>query len=112
MATLAYAEVTTSRWRRRPGWRSTCLSGPSTSDDGFDDPDADLAPEPWAYGPTSPWERWHRALDRVPATAVERVCYLPDRPAGWAAVRDVADGQGVGLAWDLDVFPHLWLWSR
>ncbi len=40
------------------------------------------------------------------------MCYLPDRPAGWAAVRDPATGRGVGLAWDLEAFPHLWLWQQ
>jgi len=52
------------------------------------------------------------SLDRVPAPPVGRVCVLPDRPAGWAGLRDPESGHGVGLAWDVEAFPHLWLWQQ
>ncbi len=42
----------------------------------------------------------------------ERLMYLSgfggDR--GWAAIRGVADGLGVALAWDAETFPHAWFW--
>ena len=74
--------VTTRRSRRRRGCGSTCLSGRSTSTMGSTTRTptslrarAGMWPEvALRNGGTS-------ALDRVPATAVERVCYLPDRPA-------------------------------
>ena len=96
-----------------PGTRIDLPAGPLHVDGALDAPDADL--EPGAVG-TWPDARLRRggvaALDRVPDAVVERVCYLPDRPAGWAAVRDPETGRGVGLAWDLDAFPHLWLWEQ
>ncbi|HEV8401819.1 MAG TPA: hypothetical protein VGQ31_02155, partial [Candidatus Limnocylindrales bacterium] len=79
----------------------------------FDDPDADLEP-----GAVTTWPATNlrggvaTTLDRVPDGPVERVCSLPDRPAGWAAIRDPAIGRGVSLAWDLRAFPHLWLWEQ
>lgn len=110
---LAYA------WGHHPalavtaGTRLDLPAGPVHVDDAFDDPDADLAP-----GASGPWPQaatrdgGTASLDRIPEAAVERVCYLPDRPAGWAAVRDPGTGRGVGLAWDLGAFPHLWLWQQ
>ena len=50
-------------------------------------------------------------LDLVPSSRpLESVHYLPDRPAGWAALRGVETG--VGLAWDVRDFPHVWLWRE
>jgi galactose mutarotase-like enzyme len=93
-----------------PGMWIDLPAGPVHVDEAFDDPDADLASGMWPEvtlrsGGTA-------ALDRIPEAAVERVCYLPDRPAGWAAVRDPETGRGVGLAWDVEAFPHLWLWEQ
>lgn len=42
---------------------------------------------------------------------LERLVYLPDLAAGWAAVRDPGRGVGAGIAWDLATFPHMWLWQ-
>ena len=96
-----------------PGMRIDLPVGPVHVDDAFDDPDADLAPGAIGRWPGAVLRRGGvAALDRVPDTAVERVCYLPDRPAGWAAVRDPGTGRGVGLAWDVEAFPHLWLWEQ
>jgi hypothetical protein len=54
---------------------------------------------------------WPHGLDTVPACRpLESVHYLPDRPAGWAALR--RPHIGAALAWDLDDFPHLWLWRE
>jgi galactose mutarotase-like enzyme len=96
-----------------PGTRIDLPVGPVHVDEAFDDPDADLAP-----GASGTWPQVASrtggpvALDLIPDYAVERICYLPDRPAGWAAVREPASGRGVALAWDIRAFPHLWLWQQ
>lgn len=50
-------------------------------------------------------------LATVPDGVVQRICYLPDRPEGWVALRHPVSGRGVAMAWDLAAFPHLWLWQ-
>ena len=88
-------------------------AGPVHVDEAFDDPDADLEPGTSGIWPEAALRGGGTtALDRIPEAAVERVCYLPDRPAGWAAVRDPGTGRGVALAWDVEAFPHLWLWEQ
>jgi hypothetical protein len=50
-------------------------------------------------------------LDEIPVTSpLQGVHHLPDRPTGWAALR--RPHVGVGLAWDLNDFPHMWLWHE
>jgi hypothetical protein len=96
-----------------PGTLIDLPAGPVHVDDAFEDPDADLEPgavSTWPY--TILCDGRGTSLARVPAGPVERVCSLPDRPEGWAAVRDPGIGRGVGLAWDLEAFPHLWLWEQ
>jgi galactose mutarotase-like enzyme len=51
-------------------------------------------------------------LDRLPDPPTERVFMLPERPAGWAALRDPETRTGVGVGWDVGAFPHLWLWQE
>ncbi len=54
---------------------------------------------------------WPNGLGTVPADRpLESVHYLPDRPAGWAALRRAH--VGVALVWDLDAFPHMWMWRE
>lgn len=48
----------------------------------------------------------------VPPTPRERVVYLAGLAAGWAAMRHPDAGLGVALGWDLDTFPHAWLWTE
>jgi hypothetical protein len=50
-------------------------------------------------------------LSVIPAAPVERLCYLPERPAGWAAIRNL-EVPGVALAWDVAAFPHVWFWQQ
>jgi hypothetical protein len=96
-----------------PGMRIDLPAGPLHVDAGLDEPDADLEPGAVGTWPEAALRKGGMAaMDRVPDAVVERVCYLPDRPAGWAAVREPATGHGVGLAWDLEAFPHLWLWEQ
>jgi hypothetical protein len=42
----------------------------------------------------------------------ERMAALRDLPHGWAALRNVATGQGLAMAWDVDWFPHMWMWHE
>lgn len=51
-------------------------------------------------------------LDEVPDASVERLCYLPDLASGWGALRDTSAGRGVAIAWDVETFPHAWLWQN
>jgi hypothetical protein len=71
--------------------------------------------EPEADGPPAGcWPRLTATgedLAEIDGRPVERLLYLPQRPAGWAALREPARG-GVALAWDLATFPHLWLWQE
>lgn len=82
-----------------PGDRIDLPGGPVVDRDG-----ETPAPSPWPGGDAV-------GLDEVPTTRpLESVHYLPDRPAGWAALR--RPGVGVALAWELDDFPHMWLWRE
>ena len=42
----------------------------------------------------------------------ERMAYLSGFGAGggWVAIRGVAAGLGVAMAWDVATFPHAWFW--
>lgn len=51
-------------------------------------------------------------LRTVPSSPCERVVYLTDLAAGWAALRRTSDGYGVAMAWDRTTFPHAWLWTE
>ena len=50
-------------------------------------------------------------LDRVGSGPVERLAYLTnmgDQP--FAAIRDGSGGEGMGMAWDADMFRSAWFW--
>jgi galactose mutarotase-like enzyme len=49
-------------------------------------------------------------LSVVPDHAVERLCYLHDRPEGWVAM--TYGDQLLGLSWDIEAFPHMWMWQE
>ena len=49
-------------------------------------------------------------LSVVPEADIERLCYLHDRPEGWAAMQH--GKKVIGLSWDLEAFPHLWFWQE
>lgn len=96
-----------------PGVRIDLPLGPLHVDEAFDHPDNDLEPGTAGMWPEVRLRRGGTTrLDRIAEGVVERVCSLPDRPAGWAAVRDPTTGRGVALAWDILAFPHLWLWTQ
>jgi galactose mutarotase-like enzyme len=110
---VAYAWGHHPAFAAAPGTRIDLPPGPVHIDENAHDPEVDLLPGaagrwPWVAGRTG----GNAALDRIPEPPVERVCYLPDRRAGWAALRDLQSGRGVGVAWDVDAYPHLWLWEN
>lgn len=51
-------------------------------------------------------------LSVIPAAPCQRLCFIEEMTAGWAAIRNPAIGLGAGLAWDLADFPVLWLWQE
>lgn len=77
------------------------------------EPHHDLMPGASGRWPDAPAREGGTArVDKVPSSAVERLCYLPDLSSGWAALRDTATGCGVAVAWDKETFPHAWLWQE
>lgn len=73
----------------------------------------DLRPGSHARWPYAPGKNGTTVdLRLVPDSPRERVVYLTDLSAGWAAVRHVEQGIGVALAWDLGTFPYAWLWTE
>jgi galactose mutarotase-like enzyme len=48
-------------------------------------------------------------LRTVPLSRTQEVFYVSNG-AGWAAIRRPDAGIGVVMAWDVRVFPHVWLW--
>ena len=49
-------------------------------------------------------------LSVVPTKNAERLCYLHDRPEGWAAMQH--GKKVIGISWDVEAFPHLWFWQE
>ena len=97
----------------RPGARLDLAGGVARVPSDYDPPGNDLRPGGSGRWPFVPGKRdGDTDLRLGPDGRCERVVYLTDVPAGWAALRHPADGIGVGLAWDLDTFPHLWLWTE
>jgi hypothetical protein len=110
---LAYVWGHHPAFEAAPGTMIDLPPGVVSVDADFAEPEADLLPGAAGAWPTV-MDRSGRDVDLsvVPPGPVERVCYLPDRPAGWAALRGPAGGQGVAMAWDIVAFPHLWLWEQ
>jgi hypothetical protein len=51
-------------------------------------------------------DRW--SLERPRA----RFCCVADLPDGRFEVRQASTGEGLAVAWDVDVLPHLWMWHE
>ncbi len=80
--------------------------------------------EPATPGPLAlPGGRWphldradggHEDLSTLPGEQQVRLAYLPDAAEGWVALRPPAgdDRPAIGISWDLETFPHLWLWLQ
>ena len=78
---------------------------------GYDVAHADLAPGDYQW-PTADARSGSKIdLRTVPGGPVERVVYLPDVTSGWAALRR-PDGVGVAMAWDAQVYRHVWVWTE
>ncbi len=94
-------------WGEHPAF----LAGPG---DRIDLPAGPIVDRDDATGTVSSWPcdaGGEPGLDVAPDTRpLESVHYLPDRPAGWAALRCPA--VGVALVWETDDFPHMWLWRE
>ncbi|BCW54352.1 MULTISPECIES: hypothetical protein [unclassified Arthrobacter] len=63
---------------------------------------------PRLSGQDGTWED----LSRSPGEQTERLVYLQDLPEGWAALRHPDAGSpSIAMAWDVNAYPHLWLWT-
>jgi hypothetical protein len=45
-----------------------------------------------------------------PDAGFSELIYLKELAAGWYAVLDAKEKIGIGLSWDLNIFPYLWFW--
>jgi galactose mutarotase-like enzyme len=80
----------------------------------FLDEDGDIEPGATGHWPSLPG-RDGRAVDlRSPILPrrAHRLIWVPEVAAGWAAIRDPRSGVGAALAWDIETFPHAWLWQE
>jgi hypothetical protein len=92
----------------------------------IDSPGRRTIVEPRTPGPLAPdeglWPRLNRLdgavedVSAIPGSTQVRLLYLPDLVEGWVALRPPVNGglpvDGVGLAWDIVSFPHMWLWLQ
>lgn len=79
--------------------------------DGYDVKYADLAPGDYQWPIAAGRSANEIDLSTIPDGPVERVVYLPGITAGWAALRR-PDGVGVAMAWDAQVYRHVWVWTE
>jgi galactose mutarotase-like enzyme len=64
---------------------------------------------------TGPWpQRDGRDWASCPAPGADsgEMFYLHQLEAGWAAVVNPEEDLGIGLSWDLEVFPYVWIWRQ
>ncbi len=96
-----------------PGAQIDLPGGRVVTDLSLDGPAVDLVP--------GSEHRWPHATGRdgspvdlsvVPEAPIARLCYLSELSAGWYAIRNPQAGIGAALAWDVAVFPNLWLWQE
>lgn len=109
-------------WGHHPAWGPPLTEAGSqidlpavnlSVDGGLDGPAVDLQP-----GSSHQWgevrDRHGQPVDLsvIPHAPVQRLCYMHDLQGGWYAVRNPKRGLGLGLSWDVSVFPHLWFWQE
>jgi galactose mutarotase-like enzyme len=97
----------------RPGARLDLPGGTAAVPADHDPEGNDLRPGGTGVWPFVPSKTGGFAdLRQGPEGQCERVVYLSDLPAAWAALRHPDDGVGVAMSWDLSTFPYLWLWTE
>ena len=96
-----------------PGARIDLPASKVSVDSALDGPAVDLLP--------GSEQSWPKATDRsgneidlsaVPAAPCQRLIYISDLRAGWFALRNPQRALGVAMAWDLNIFPCLWMWQE
>ena len=96
-----------------PGSRIDLPAARVIVDSGLDSPAVDLQPGSEHTWPLVTGRNGETVdLSVVPGPPVQRLCYMADLAGGWCALRNPTAQAGVALAWDLDVFPHLWFWQE
>jgi len=64
---------------------------------------------------------WPRATARdgapvnlaiIPPAPMQRLFYAVELKESWCALRNPQRQLGVGMAWDKEIFPHLWVWEE
>lgn len=96
-----------------PGARIDLPAGRLVTDEGLDGAAVDLLPgSEHRWGAVTGRDGAPVDLSVIPAAPRQRLCYIEEMAAGWAAIRNPANGLGAGLAWDLADFPKLWLWQE
>jgi len=96
-----------------PGARIDLPAARVMVDGGLDGPAVDLQPGSEHRWPLATG-RHGEAIDLsiVPGPPVQRLCYLADLAEGWFALRNLQAQAGIALAWDVEIFPHLWFWQE
>lgn len=75
-------------------------------------PQGDLTPGGTGTWPFAPSPNGMTDLSIIPEGPAERLVYIDDLPATWAALRDPVTGSGVAYAWDRKTFPSVWMWLQ
>lgn len=116
--------VTNVGSRRTPYLLGHHPTFPAIPGSSLDAPGGRVEVEPATPGPLRPgssnWPVAPRAdgdgedLSVIPGAEQVRLIYRPDIPEGWAALRppETVGGKGAALAWDVETFPHLWIWLQ
>jgi galactose mutarotase-like enzyme len=65
----------------------------------------------WPVGTTKDGQPWDVSRVTPPDLRVSEMTYLTDLSAGWYALTNQSAQLGFGMAFDTDVFRHLWLWQ-
>ena len=71
----------------------------------------DLVPDARGTWPSVEGKEGQVDLRSVPVQPTERLVFLSNLDAHWAAYRP-ASGDAVAIAWDGETFPHAWLWTQ
>lgn len=96
-----------------PGARIDLPAGQLTTDAGLDGDTVDLVPgSQHRWGAVKGRQGEAVDLSTIPAAPKQRLIYIEELSAGWAAIRNPANGLGAGLSWDLQDFPNLWMWQE